>query len=1115
MKRKKLLSKFNTVLLSVALIGSSFLTALPQQVQAASSESYEWNKVVTGGGGGFIPGIIFNESEEDLIYTRTDIGGVYRWNPADSSWIQLMDWVGFDEWGKTGVDALATDPVDPDRVYIAAGTYTNDWEPTNGYILRSTDRGDTWQETELPFKVGGNMPGRSMGERLMIDPNKNNILYFGARSGNGLWRSTDFGETWSKVTSFPNAGNYVENPENDYQSDIVGLAWITFDKSTGSPGQATQSIYVGVADKDESVYRSTDGGVTWSAVPGQPKGYIPHHGVLSSNGNLYLPYSNGVGPYDGSEGEVWKFNTKTGVWTNISPLPTSSEDLYYGFGGLAVDAQNPDTIMVASLNAWWPDAIIYRSLDGGATWTRIWDFDGYPNRSLRYTLDISDAPWLDFGNLPEPPVPSPKLGWMIGDLEIDPFNSDRMMYGTGATLYGTDNLTNWDKPNGKFDIKVMAKGIEETAILDLISPPSGAHLISGIGDVTGFRHDDLTVSPAKMFVNPHTTSSIDFAQNEPGYIVRVGTVNKQDYPQRKGIGFSRDGGSNWYAASEPNGTVGGGTVALSPDGKNLVWSTSDVGVFYSKNNGNSWTKATGLPSGVKVESDRVNSNKFYASLAGKFYVSTNGGVSFTQTAATGLPAGGDLDFKAMPTIEGDIWLAGGHKDDVYGLWHSTDSGASFTKLDNVEEANVIGFGKAAPGQSYDALYTSAKIDGVRGIFRSIDAGASWVRINDDAHQYASTNSTITGDPRIFGRVYVGTNGLGIAYGDSLSTPEPVTNATITPKTAAFDKAEASDLDISLTLNGHTLTGIKKGNITLTAGTDYTVSGTTVKLASSYLASLADGNHSFSFVFSAGANATLSVAVSDSAAPANSSITPQTASFDKKVSNQANLPVQLTLNGNTLTSIKNGTATLVSGTDYTVTGNTVTLLSSYLAAQPLGTTTLTFNFSGGNPALLAVNVVDTTTPIPVDSDIKVKVYNGARAATSNSINPQIQLVNSGDEAVALSDITLRYYFTNDGQQGQQLFVDWASIGSEHVVGTFVKLPTAKTGADHYLQLGFSNDAGSIAPGQTVFVQTRFSKLDWSTFTQTNDYSFDATSTTHQENSKVTGYVAGELVWGIEP
>ena len=122
----------------------------------------------------------------------------------------------------------------------------------------------------------------------------------------------------------------------------------------------------------------------------------------------------------------------------------------------------------------------------------------------------------------------------------------------------------------------------------------------------------------------------------------------------------------------------------------------------------------------------MNPNKFYAVSAGKFYESTDGGATFTQTAATGLPAEGALNFKALPGVEGDIWLAGGSDNSgVYGLWHSTNSGASFTKLSNVQKADGVGFGKAAPGQSYPAIYVSAQIDGVRGFFRLIDSGATW------------------------------------------------------------------------------------------------------------------------------------------------------------------------------------------------------------------------------------------------------------------------------------------------------------------------------------------------------------------------------------------------------
>lgn len=139
--------------LALVVAGASW-TGMIAPAHATPSDDYSWKSVVTGGGGGFIPGIIFNETEKDLIYARTDIGGAYRWNAANESWIPLTDSVGWEDWNKNGVDALATDPIDPNRVYIATGTYTNSWDKQNGQIMRSTDRGNTWQTTKLPFKVG-------------------------------------------------------------------------------------------------------------------------------------------------------------------------------------------------------------------------------------------------------------------------------------------------------------------------------------------------------------------------------------------------------------------------------------------------------------------------------------------------------------------------------------------------------------------------------------------------------------------------------------------------------------------------------------------------------------------------------------------------------------------------------------------------------------------------------------------------------------------------------------------------------------------------------------------------------------------------------------------------
>ncbi|MER5471915.1 cellulose binding domain-containing protein [Streptomyces sp. NPDC002685] len=810
-------------------------------VPAVAADTYTWKNARVDGGG-FVPGIVFNRSEKNLAYARTDIGGAYRWVQSSKTWTPLLDSVGWNEWGHTGVVSLASDSVDPNKVYAAVGTYTNSWDPTDGAVLRSADRGASWQKADLPFKLGGNMPGRGMGERLAIDPHKNSVLYLGAPSGKGLWRSTDSGASWSQVTGFPNVGNYVQDATDTsgYASDNQGIVWVTFDESTGTSGSATQTIYVGVADKDNAVYRSTDGGASWSRLAGQPTGYLAHKGVLdATNGYLYLAYSDKGGPYDGGKGQLWRYATRTGTWTNISPV--AEADTYYGFSGLSVDRQHPGTVMATAYSSWWPDTQIFRSTDSGGSWTKAWDYTSYPNRSNRYTMDVSSVPWLTFGANPSPPEQTPKLGWMTEGLEIDPFDSARMMYGTGATVYGTENLTNWDTGT-QFTVKPMVQGLEETAVNDLASPPSGAPLLSALGDIGGFRHTDLTKVPSMMYTSPNltTTTSLDYAEANPNTVVRVGNLDSGPH-----IGFSTDNGANWFAGSDPSGVTGGGTVAAASDGSRFVWSPAGTGVQYTTGFGTSWSASSGIPSGAVVESDRVDPKTFYGFKSGKFYVSSDGGANFTASSAGNLPSGDSVRFKALPGTKGDVWLAGGASDGAYGLWHSTDGGANFTKLSNVEQADTIGFGKAATGAAYQTLYTSAKIGGVRGIFRSTDKGATWTRINDDAHQWGWTGAAITGDPRIYGRVYVTTNGRGIVYGDSSDagggggggtdpTPPPTGACSVTYK-ITNQWSGGFQADVSLTNTGSTAwTGWTLGwtfpdgqKITQLWNADYTQSGATV------------------------------------------------------------------------------------------------------------------------------------------------------------------------------------------------------------------------------------------------------------------------------------------------
>jgi xyloglucan-specific exo-beta-1,4-glucanase len=811
-----------TALAATALLPVAFSVGAGPAA-AAATQPYTWNNVAIGGGG-FVPDIVFSPAQQNLIYARTDIGGAYRWNQSTSTWTPLMDWVGQSNWGDMGIVSLAADPVNPNKVFAAVGMYTNSWDPNDGSILRSSDQGATWQSTALPFKLGGNMPGRGMGERLTVDPNDDNILYLGAPSGEGLWRSTDAGVTWSQVTSFPNVGDYAEDPTDTtgYESDNEGVVWEAFDKSTGTSGSATKSIYVGVADLQNTVYHSADGGVTWTRIAGQPTGFIAHKGVVdSAGGYLYIATSNTGGPYDGSSGDVWKYTIATGVWTQISPIPSSNTSGdYFGYSGLAIDPEHPDTVMVTGYSSYWPDTFIWRSTDGGATWKQAWNDSNYPNRTDAYTMNISSVPWLTFATATQEPVESPKLGWMTEGLAIDPFNSNRMMYGTGATLFGTTNLTNWDS-GSTFAIAPMVSGLEETAVNALISPPSGPPLVSALGDLDGFVHTSLTTVPSSIFTAPDLTSgdSVDYAELAPATMVRSGDIDKSSNPNVNRVGFSTNSGSSWFqASSEPPGVTGGGQVALAADGSSVLWSPAGTGVYYSTTYGSSWTAATGIPAGAAIASDRANPKDYYGFSGGTFYASTNGGAAFTASAATGLPTAGTVYIKAMPGHAGDVWLAGGSPTGVSGLWHSTDYGATFTQVSAVSAAMNIGFGKAEPGASYMALYAIATVGGVQGVFRSDDAGATWIRINDAQHQYGNIGAAITGDPRIYGRVYLGTNGRGIIYGDIAGTVTgtPTASASATPTGTATTATPTP----SATATTSTPTATPTGSPTTTGGAGF-------------------------------------------------------------------------------------------------------------------------------------------------------------------------------------------------------------------------------------------------------------------------------------------------------
>ncbi len=322
--------------------------------------SYEWGNVEIGGGG-FVSGVISDPNDENVFYVRTDVGGAYRWDESGQRWVSLMDWVSEQERGLLGIDGIAVDPQVTGRVYMLAGT--SYWNDGKSAFLRSDDYGDTWDVIWVTdqFKAHGNGMGRGNGERLAVDPNNSEIIFTGTRF-DGLFKSTDRGNTWQRVSSL----DVTETANGN------GIPIVLFDSNEVSNG-VTQRIYAAVSRSGENLYVSDNGGESWSSLPplpspGSEANLMPQRMALTEDGaSLYVTFGAGAGPHaqqwDGvndyySRGAVYKYDTEQESWTDISPENylldlDSLESVHYGaYSGVSIDPNNNDRIVVTSINSW-------------------------------------------------------------------------------------------------------------------------------------------------------------------------------------------------------------------------------------------------------------------------------------------------------------------------------------------------------------------------------------------------------------------------------------------------------------------------------------------------------------------------------------------------------------------------------------------------------------------------------------------------------------------------------------------------------------------------------------------------------------------------------------------
>jgi len=276
-------------------------------------------------------------------------GGVWRTTNAGLTWEPISD-------GQVSpsIGGLAIAPSDPRIVYVGTGEADMRSDITYGDgVYRSTDGGDHWEPLGLEDT-------RHIG-KILVDPRNPDVALvaamghaYGPSPERGVYRTTDGGKTWSRVLYRGPAAGAIDLAADPTNPDLVYAALWSMHRSPWSR-------YPPVQGAGSGLYRSTDGGRTWTEVTGGgfPAGSLGRIGIAVAPGGRRV-----VAIVDaGREGGLYRSDDGGATWSRVSDDPRVTKRGWY-FGRVFLDPENPDVVYL-------PKVGLYRSTDGGSTFVSI------------------------------------------------------------------------------------------------------------------------------------------------------------------------------------------------------------------------------------------------------------------------------------------------------------------------------------------------------------------------------------------------------------------------------------------------------------------------------------------------------------------------------------------------------------------------------------------------------------------------------------------------------------------------------------------------------------------------------------------------------------------------
>ena len=677
--------------------------AVAQQYDPSLYSGMQWRQIGPFRAGR-VTGVTGVPGQPAIYYMGTAGGGAWKTTDGGMVWKPV-----FDKQRVASIGAIAVAPSNPNTVYIGTGDVSNVGASVNqgNGMWKSTDAGETWQHIGLE-------DSRHIAA-IWIDPKNADVVFaaalghtFAPNEERGIFRTTDGGKTWRKVL---------------YKDDKTGAVDVAFAPDNPQIGFATLWYHyvnpdtpfaglLGTGGAD--VYKTTDGGETWQPVtiPQFAKAHLGRMGVVVAPGGqrVFLIVS------ERKEGGLYRSDDGGATWKKITKDERVTGNGY--FSRVFLDPHNSDIVYVAQTS-------LYRSADGGVT------FDSYKG-----------APGGDDNHA----------------LWIDPTNSDYMIMGSdqGATISmdGGKSWTSWyNQPTGQIYHVSVDNRFPYWVYGTQQDSGSVATLSRGdYGAITFLDWDPIGAYEFGYIVPSPTDPNIVYAGGEARGLWRVDRTNRQVKVISPNV--SRDG--DYRTATNP-------PLEFSPQDPHVLYEGTQF-VMETRDEGATWkaispdlTDRPGEPPPPKPDQDEAKPEAAKSDET-KAKEAEDKKPKPQEEQETMRPP----DRRAITTISastvkgGVIWVGTNN-----GLVQVTaDNGTTWQNvsppgLQKYTEITMVEASHFDPGAAYVSADNHQGNDFKPHIFRTSDYGKSWQEVVTGIPDFSFVK-VVREDPKRQGLLYAGT-----------------------------------------------------------------------------------------------------------------------------------------------------------------------------------------------------------------------------------------------------------------------------------------------------------------------------------------------------------------------